>query len=301
MRRVVPIALLLAAVVAVVLVVASSNGKDHSYKVRAIFDNAGFVIPGEDVKVAGVKVGRIDSLDITPDFKAAVVLDIQDPGYQDFRSDAQCMVRPQSLIGERFVECQPTQAHSPGTSAAPLKKIANGPGKGQYLLSVEHTSKPVDLDLINDITREPELARLSIILNELGTGVAGRGRDLNDVIRRANPALMEVDKVLEILASENRTLEQPARNGDPVLAPLARGRRHVSSALANSAAVARATAERRADLEADIRRLPTFLRELRPTMVRLGGFADQATPVLADLRPVAPDINRFLTEPGPFP
>ena len=42
---------------------------------RAIFDNAGFAIPGEDVKVAGVKVGKIDSLDVTDDFKAVVVLE----------------------------------------------------------------------------------------------------------------------------------------------------------------------------------------------------------------------------------
>ena len=56
-----------------------------AYKVRAIFDNAGFVIPGEDVKVAGVKVGTIDSLDVTKDKKAAVVLSIDRPGFQDFR------------------------------------------------------------------------------------------------------------------------------------------------------------------------------------------------------------------------
>ena len=37
------------------------------------------------------------------------MLDIQDPAYQDFRTDARCQVRPQSLIGERFVECTPTQ------------------------------------------------------------------------------------------------------------------------------------------------------------------------------------------------
>jgi phospholipid/cholesterol/gamma-HCH transport system substrate-binding protein len=165
---------------------------------------------------------------------------------------------------------------------------------------VENTSKPVDLDLINNITREPQRARLSIILNELGTGVAGRGADLDEVIRRANPALKEVDEVLEILASENETLERLAVDGDTVLAPLARERRRVSSALGNSAEVAEATAERRADLEADIRRLPPFLRELRPTMTRLGAFADQATPVLDDLGAQAPAINRFLTELGPF-
>src|ERR1043166_7742572 len=107
MRILAPIALIVVVVVAVLLF---SGGDKQTYKVRAIFDNAGFVIPGEDVKVAGVKVGKIDSLDVTDDNKAVVVLDIQEKGYQDFRKDAECTVRPQSLIGERFVECEPTQA-----------------------------------------------------------------------------------------------------------------------------------------------------------------------------------------------
>jgi phospholipid/cholesterol/gamma-HCH transport system substrate-binding protein len=299
-RAVAPVALVLV-IAAAVVVVLLTRGDEQSYKVRAIFDNAGFVIPGEDVKVAGVKVGKVDSLDVTKDFKAVVVLDIKDEAYQDFRRDAECMIRPQSLIGEKFVECEPTQVRQAAAQPPPaLERIEDGKGKGQYLLPVENTSKPVDLDLINDITRQPQQARLSIILNELGTGVAGRGADLNEVIRRANPALREVDKVLAILASENDTLQRLARDGDTVLQPLARERERVASALENSAAVAEATAERRADLEADIQRLPPFLRELRPTMVRLGAFADQATPVFADLGAQAPAINRLIKQLGPF-
>jgi phospholipid/cholesterol/gamma-HCH transport system substrate-binding protein len=298
MRILVPFLLLVVIAVAVVLV---TRDDEEPYLVRAIFDNAGFVIPGEDVKVAGVKVGKIDSLDVTDDFKAVVVLKIDDEAYQDFRRDAECIIRPQSLIGEKFVECEPTQARQANSEPPPpLEEIDEGPGEGQYLLPVSQTSKPVDLDLINNITREPERARLSIILNELGTGVAGRGDDLDDVIRRANPALKEVDKVLEILASENETLQQLAVDGDTVLAPLARERRRVSSALENSAEVAQATAERSDALEADIEALPTFLRELRPTMERLGSFADEATPVFADLGAQAPAINRFVQQIGPF-
>jgi ABC-type transporter Mla subunit MlaD len=56
--------------------------------VRAIFDSAFSVIPGEDVKVAGVKVGVIESLSVTPDKKAAVVLRIDKAGFGDFRKDA---------------------------------------------------------------------------------------------------------------------------------------------------------------------------------------------------------------------
>jgi phospholipid/cholesterol/gamma-HCH transport system substrate-binding protein len=286
---------------AVLVIIAISAGDGGDYKVRAIFDNAGFVIPGEDVKVAGVKVGTIDSLDVTDDFKAAVILKITDPGYQDFRQDAECTVRPQSLIGERFVECELTQARAVGEEPPPkLEQIKDGPGKGQYLLAVDHTSKSVDLDLINNIMQQPVRERLSIILDDLGVGVAGRGEDLKEVIRRADPALKEVDKVLKILADQNDTLQRLAVDSDTILGPLARERKHVSGAIENAGAVARATAERRADLAGSIERLPPFLRELKPTMVRLGALSDEMTPVVTDLGEVAPDINRMILALGPF-
>jgi phospholipid/cholesterol/gamma-HCH transport system substrate-binding protein len=295
-KRIAAIVAFLVALALGVFVVVRGRDDADAYKVRAIFDNAGFVIPGEDVKVAGVKVGTIDSLDVTPDFKAAVVLRIDDPAYRDFRRDASCIVRPQSLIGEKFVECEPTQKRAVGTEAPPpLRKI-----DGQYVLPVENTEQSVDLDLINNTLRLPYRERLSLILNELGATVAGRGEDVRAVIRRANPALKEIDRVLAILASQNRALQDLARNGDTVLAPLARERRHISGALASSAEVAQATAERRGDFQQDIQKLPEFLRELRPTMTRLGALSDEMTPVLADLHDAAPDINRMIIQLGPF-
>ena len=241
------------ALVAAVVVAGSRAARrartgEQPYRVRAIFDNAGFVIPGEDVKIAGVKVGRIESLDVTDQFKAAVVLEISEPGYQDFRRDASCIVRPQSLIGERFVECKPTQPRAAGSQPPPaLSVIEDGPGKGQRLLPVENTSQSVDIDVVGNTLREPERERLSLILNELGTGLAGRGRDLNEVIRRANPALRETDKVLSILAAaEHRARSSSRSTPTAVLAPLARDRASVAGAIRNSSDVAKATAERRA-------------------------------------------------------
>ena len=107
------------------MVFATGAGDDGgSYRVRAIFMNAFSVIPGEDVKIAGVKVGKIESLDVTPDHKAAVVLRIDRPGFDDFRADAECTIRPQSLIGESFVECTPTQPRPANAQQAPkLRKI----------------------------------------------------------------------------------------------------------------------------------------------------------------------------------
>ena len=131
MKRLLAIAsVLLAASVLVVFGTGASDG-GGGYRVRAIFMNAFSVIPGEDVKIAGVKVGKIESLDVTPDHKAAVVLRIDRPGFDDFRNDAECTIRPQSLIGEKFVECTPTQPRPENAQPAPkLRKIERGPGQG---------------------------------------------------------------------------------------------------------------------------------------------------------------------------
>ena len=102
--------------VLVALIVGVGAGDDESgeYKVRAIFNNAAFAIPGEDVMIAGARVGSIDGLEVTDDLRAAVILKIDDPGFQDFRRDAECRIRLQSVIGEKLVECLPTQPRPEG-------------------------------------------------------------------------------------------------------------------------------------------------------------------------------------------
>ena len=100
---------------------------------RAIFDNAGFMVKGEEVRVGGATVGKIESVDVTMPGevdsykngelqavpgKAVIVMQIEDPGFQDFRSDASCYIRPQSLIGEKFVDCRPTLSARPGLASS---------------------------------------------------------------------------------------------------------------------------------------------------------------------------------------
>ena len=115
-----------------VVLIARARATSGRYQVRAIFDNAGFVIPGEDVKVAGVKVGKIDSLDVTPDFKAAVVLDITEPGYQDFRNDASCIVRPQNADRRalRRVQADPAARRRRPPAAADAEADRARAGRG---------------------------------------------------------------------------------------------------------------------------------------------------------------------------
>jgi phospholipid/cholesterol/gamma-HCH transport system substrate-binding protein len=295
-RRIISIALVLIAVpLVLVFAVGANDGGGGGYEVRAVFDYVR-AVPGEDVKVAGARVGAIKSLDVTKDEKAAVVLSIDKSGFTPFHKDAHCTVRPQSLIGETFVEC------STGTTSAPdLDRIPAGqPGAGQHLLPVTNTSSPVDIDLLNNTLRGPYGQRLAIIIDEFGAGLAGRGSDLNEVIHRANPALRETDKVLATLAKQNRLLARLAVDSDRSLAPLARQRTRFANFIVEANRTAQASAERSADISASFQKLPQFLREFQPTLKDLGDFAGQASPVVSDLRQAAPGLNRFFEALGPF-
>jgi ABC-type transporter Mla subunit MlaD len=295
-------ALCIAALAAVVLLATSAGGSGGDYTVRAIFDDAGNLIAGEDVLIDGVKAGTVGEVVATPQAKAAVTLKIDNPGFQDFRADATCTIKIQSLIGEKDVDCLPTQQRPVGTPLPPpLPVIPSGhEGAGQHLLSVEHTSSPVDVDLLGDITRMPEAQRLTIILNELGAGLAGRGSDLNAVIRRADPALREFTKVITILASEHRTLENLAVQSDQALAPLAKVKQQISDWVYKSNVVARATANQRGALAQNLALLPAFLRELGPAMQRLGRLGEQITPTFTDLGIAAPGLAKTFQNLGPF-
>ncbi|MBA3264533.1 MAG: MCE family protein [Thermoleophilaceae bacterium] len=298
MRRLIYICLFVAIVPWIVIgIVRESSDNDtlEHYYVRAVFDNAANLVSGEDVKVAGVPVGVVQGLEVTDDKKAAVTLLIDDAEFIPWKQDAKCVIRPQGLIGEKFVECEPGS-----TSAEPLAQIEDGDGEGERLLPLANTSSPVDIDLLNDIMRLPYRQRFAILLSEFGTGLAGRGDELNEVIHRANPALRETDKLLAVLADQNRVLANLARDSDAALGPLARERRRVSDWIVQANATGEASAERRGDIRLGINRLPAFLRKLRPLMADLDELAKQGTPLLRDLGTAAPQMDDLIKGLGTF-
>ena len=315
MRRVLVIAAVFAIVVAGWL--ALSSQRDEGYLVRAVFDNGAFVVKAEDVRIAGATVGSVESVDVSmPDEvvsqaegepetnpgKAIVVLRIDDERFHDWRTDATCLIRPQSLIGEKYIDCRPTLERAPGSEPAPeLTEIPEGqPGEGQRLLPLENNGKTVDVDLLNNTMRRPYGERFRLILSDLGAGVAARGEDLREIIRRGNPALRDANRVLHQLAVQNKGLATLAAHSDQILEPLARERRHVAGFITNAGAAAEVTADRGSELEASWQKFPAFLRELDATMAELQGFSDEAEPVFSDFNDAADDLTTATRRFKPF-
>lgn len=316
-KRILLIGAVVVAIVAIVLIASGGDDSSDGYKVRAVFDSGGFMVKGEEVRVAGATVGGIDSVGVSmpgetvayengkgveKPGKAIIVMDITDSGFQDFRQDATCQIRPQSLIGEKFIDCRTTLPRAPGSEPAPpLKEIPDGePGAGQYLLPLGSNGTSVDPDLINDIQSLPYAQRFRLIFNELGAGLAGRGEDIEEIVKRANPVLRDVDRLFGILSAQRRQLAQLTADSDAILGPLARERQHFAGFIANSGAAAEASAEKGPELEEALRKFPVFLGEFRETMKDLKTFSDAGAPLFEDFGTAAPALTDATKTLTPF-
>ncbi len=268
----------------------ASDQKSDARTYQLEFDNAFGLVKGGDFRVGGVNAGQ------TTDFgvrkakgeapKAVVTVEVTKPGFTDFRKDASCEVRPQSLIGEYYVDCQP------GKSEERLKDGGTVP--------VEQNASTIPTDIVNNIMRRPYRERFRLIVTELGTGLAGRPDDLQEVLRRAHPGLRETSKVLRILGDQNEVIKNFITDSDTVVTELEKNKRDVARWVHEAGDAAEISATRRNELRASFRRFPEFLDELRPTMARLGELADEQTPLMADLQRAAPDLDTFFTRIGPF-
>ena len=296
LRRCVAGAMLTAlAAVAALAIGACGAGGGSGYEVQALFDNAGFAVAGEQVRIAGAPVGTITGLSVTHSKLAAVTLRITDREFTPWYENATCTIRPQSLIAERYVDCEPGSSDH-----KPLRRIKHGVGSGSHLLPVSRTSSPIDPDLVQDTFQEPVAESLSVILGELGTGLAGRGADLNRVILRADPALAQTDRVLKLLDGQRRTLAKLAVDADTVLGPLAKARGALADFVKQANVTSTASAQRSRDISRAIARLPSFLHQLRPLMGDLGRLASQGTPLMGSLGENAGVLDSTLRSLTPF-
>ena len=290
MRRFVIVALLLVLVVLAAAVLTAAGGEEDkvgaTYEVE--FDNAFGLTEGGDLRIAGVRAGTIDNLRLTSGYpsKALVDVKVSEPGFGELREDATCEVRPQSLIGEYFVDCQPGEAR---------RRLPDG-GR----VPVDQTTSTIPFDLVNTVMRRPYRERFRLIISELGAGLAGRSDDLSEVLRRAHPGLRETSQTLRILGRQTRTIERLIVDADRSVSALEARKRDVVRFVREAGETAEITASRREQLARSFALLPGFLGELRPAMARLGELSDAQIPLLRDLGAASGDLNTFLTRLRPF-
>jgi len=273
--------LLVAAGFVIVAGGASNHSANGTYKIE--IDNAFGLVTGAEFKVAGVPAGTIQAINLDQkSLHAVVTVTVNQGGFGQFHKDATCQSRPQSLIGEYFIDC------NPGSSGPVLK-----PGG---TIPVSHTQSTIGADLVQNVMRLPYRERFTLIVNEFGAAAAARSGDLQDALHRAVPALDETDRVLNLLANDSTTLQNLTRDSNSVITALANNSTNVERFITEANRTATATATQEANLRGTFHNLPATLEQLRPAMAKLATTATANTPVLNNLNGAATQLNRFFTD-----
>lgn len=251
------------------------------YQVKVPFDEATQLAEQSDVRISGVNVGKVQSIELAPnDEQAMATIDI-DNKYGPLPESTRAILRTKTLLGETYVEL------TPGSEDGP--RLADG-----GTLPEAHVAESVQLDEIFR-TFDPETrAAFQSWMQEAAVAINQQGQALSYAIGQFEPTFSEYDRLFRTLDSQRRAVGQLFRDGATTFRAL-RGRQgELANLIESSNAVFSTTARRNRDIEALFRAFPTFLDESRLTSERLAGFARNADPLMRQLVPAAEELSPTL-------
>lgn len=253
----------------------------QGYRVRALFAETGLLVPNADVRIAGVDVGRVESVQARG-VDSLVTMQI-DSQYAPIPRDTRAVLREKTLIGEGYIELS---AGSPRSG-----RIPDG-----GTIPAAHVAHTQQLDQVLNSFTPPVQHDLETVLNGTGDALAGEGGDLNNAIGNVDPLVTELAAIVGVLNDQSVNLRSVIANGGTVLRTLGDRSAELQTLVRAGNSVLATTAQRAGELTATVNALPPFLAQLRTTLTALNTTLGIARPSLAVLRPVAPLLTPALRE-----
>jgi phospholipid/cholesterol/gamma-HCH transport system substrate-binding protein len=253
----------------------------ESYRFTADFPEATQLAAESDVRVGGVSVGKVKTIELPPTGNATrAEIEIKEQ-YAPIYKDARAILRQKTLLGETYVGLT---RGSPEAGGIPEEGHLDG-GQTQDSTQIDEIFNAVDEEFRN---------AFRLWMKNAAIAVRGRGLDLNDSFGNFGPFVADAADILETLNRQDQSLGQLVRSTGDVFAALTQRERGLARAITGSNATFRALASQDEALAETFRIFPTFQRESRLTLARLETFAINTNPLIVDLKKVAPDITPTL-------
>jgi phospholipid/cholesterol/gamma-HCH transport system substrate-binding protein len=276
--------LIAAAALAALLMFGTGGG----YTVTAVFENAGQLVDGDQVRLGGRAVGRITDIGLSQSSQAEVKLEI-DGDIAPLHQGTTARVRSPSLSGiaNRYV------ALDLGPSDAPV--IADG-GR----IGTSDTTAPVDLDQLFN-TLDPATRRgLRALIRGQGQNYVGRGKQAGESIRYFAPALSATSRLTREIVLDKRVFDRFIADTAGLVGALAERRTDLAQLVGNANTTARAIGDENVALDRALELLPGTLRKANTTFVNLRATLDDLDPLVAESKPATKDLAPFLRRLQPL-
>jgi phospholipid/cholesterol/gamma-HCH transport system substrate-binding protein len=286
-RNPVPIGAAGLLVIAVLLVLAFNiqsipliGGGDHY---RAAFSEAGGLLKGDDVRIAGVKVGKVERVDLAGDH---VVVDFKVTEPAAFGTTTGASVRMKTLLGQKYLALEPGgSGQLKEGSEIPLDRTVSSYDIVNAFSDLATTTERIDTGqlakslttLATEFKDSPQDVRAALDgLSRLSRTIASRDAELKRLLASAN-------SVSGTVAQRNKAVESIIRNADLLLVELDKRREDIHTLFVNTSKMAQQITGLVRDNRA----------ELKPAL-------DQLTKVLAVLQKHEQDLGDTIAAMAPF-
>jgi len=191
-------------VVAVFLSYQANQGLPFvpTYRLSAELPNAGTLVTGNEVRIGGIRVGQITTIEPVYEEDGGVVARVDmelDQDLEPLPEDSTVVSRSRSALGLKYLEI------NRGDSA-------DGFAPGSTIPKENATPEPVEIDEVFNTFDEPTVKAIQANLVEFGNALAGRGGNLNAAIGDLRPLVERLEPVMRNLASPDTGLSQFVQN-----------------------------------------------------------------------------------------
>jgi phospholipid/cholesterol/gamma-HCH transport system substrate-binding protein len=261
---------------------------ENTYRIDAEFSSAQAVTPGQgqDVNVAGVKVGEITAVELH-NGRARVSMEINADDLPHVYSNAHMLLRPKTGLNDMSIQMDPGDP--------PGRKLADG-----ATLPLANTQPVVNPDEVLaglDADTRPYLATVA---NEGGRALHGRAPDLRTILKAAEPTLAQTERVTNAINGRRVELRRLIHNLRELTEATAAKDVQLTR-LVDAADTTFATlGARESDLRAALRRLPGVLASTQGALASGQRAATELEPALSALRPAVRKLPGVLTDVRPL-
>jgi phospholipid/cholesterol/gamma-HCH transport system substrate-binding protein len=273
-----------ALVVAVIVLAVVFFGGGSGHKYTLVFQNAGQLVPDNQVLVGGSPVGSVESIGLTDDNLAEVHVEVD----QELHEGTTAVIRATSLSGvaNHYI------AISPGPNSNPA--LDDGAELG-----LASTTTPIDIDQFFNTFPPRVREGLANFIKGNAALYSGQGKKANDAYKYFGAALNRTGAFARELNADQRLLSRFIVSSARLTTAIAGRGEQLSSAVSNATTAFDAIASQNENFDATLRELPPVLRQSNTTFVNLRAALDDLEPLVNTAKPATKELAPFLAELRP--
>jgi phospholipid/cholesterol/gamma-HCH transport system substrate-binding protein len=253
--------------------------EEKPFELKADMQTAQAVTPGQGqtVRVAGVRVGDIGSVDYE-DGHAVVTMDI-DRKFLPVYKNATILLRPKTGLKDMFLELDPGTNYDPSSND---DEFQNGDS-----IPLANTAPDTNVDQVLAALDTDTRAYLRLLLTEGGRGLDGRGQDLGKLLGSLGPINRGLARLNTEVAKRKENLRTLIHNMNLLFGTVGQDGQGIEQLVSASNQALGAIASQSPDVERTVSLLGPTLRTTRVALQKTDELATVLGPTLQSLRPFA--------------